>query len=518
MVMKRRRFIKNLAIGSASLPFVSNGFGMQAISQKLFNFSTGAEDRVLVMIRLNGGNDGLNTVIPLDQYANLMLHRSEIIVPQNQILNITPSVGFHPQMQGMKGLFDQGKLSVVQNVGYPEQNRSHFRSMDIWTSGSLDVNETRGWLGRYFDSYNPSYPSGYPNATYPDPFAISMGSEVTATCQGIAANFSHAVSNPNNAVNLFEGGFTNDGSYYGNHVEFVGTIIEQTNSFGQVIHSAAQAGSSLSAMYDPTNALATQLKYVAQMISGGLKTKVYVLSLGGFDTHDNQADATNLQAGTHGGLLKKVSDAIAAFQDDLQLLGLEQRVVGMTFSEFGRQIESNASLGTDHGDAAPLFLFGTCIQSGIIGSNPVIGSSLPDQAGIPMQIDFRDIYASILRDWFQVPEIEIQPLFSHAVQFYSIAGTCNVGLNEASKIEEALLVYPNPTPSSFQVKVSLVDGITTAVLRDAQGTIVKEFFNQHYSEGLHTFYCDMDGLAAGSYFLILTNSGRTFTETVIKTK
>ena len=516
--MKRRQFIKNVALTSASLPFVSNGFGMQALSQKLFNFSTGAEDRVLVMIRLNGGNDGLNTVIPLDQYANLMMHRSEIIIPQNQILSVTPEVGFHPQMQGMKGLFDQGKLSVVQNVGYPEQNRSHFRSMDIWTSGSLDVNETRGWLGRYFDSYNPNYPSGYPNVTYPDPFAISMGSEVTATCQGIAANFSHAVSNPNNAVNLYQGGFVNDGSYYGEHVEFVGTIIEQTNSFGQVIHAAAQAGSSLSAMYDPSNNLATQLKYVAQMISGGLKTKVYVLSLGGFDTHDNQADATNLLAGTHRGLLKTVSDAIAAFQDDLQLLGLEQRVVGMTFSEFGRQIESNASLGTDHGDAAPLFLFGTCIQSGIIGPNPTIASSLPDQAGIAMQIDFRDVYASILRDWFQVPTNEVQQLFAHQVQFYSLAGTCNVSLEEQALANGSMLVYPNPTPSSVHLKVNLEEGRTMGELRDANGATVKMYFDQNFSSGVHTIFCDMDGLASGTYFLVIRNNEKTLLEKVVKMK
>lgn len=516
--MKRRQFIKNVALSSASLPFVSNGFGMQALSQKLFNFSTGAEDRVLVMIRLNGGNDGLNTVIPLDQYANLMLHRSEIIIPQNQILSVTPEVGFHPQMQGMKGLFDQGKLSVVQNVGYPEQNRSHFRSMDIWTSGSLDVSETRGWLGRYFDSYNPNYPSGYPNATYPDPFAISMGSEVTATCQGIAANFSHAVSNPNNAVNLYQGGFVNDGSYYGEHVEFVGTIIEQTNSFGQVIHAAAQAGSSLSAMYDPTNNLATQLKYVAQMISGGLKTKVYVLSLGGFDTHDNQADATNLQAGVHVGLIKKVSDAIAAFQDDLQLLGLEQRVVGMTFSEFGRQIESNASLGTDHGDAAPLFLFGTCIQSGIIGPNPTIANSLPDQAGIAMQIDFRDVYASILRDWFQVPTNEVQQLFAHQVQFYSLAGTCNVSLEEQALANGSMLVYPNPTPSSVHVNVNLAEGRAMGELRDAHGATVKTYFDQTFPSGVHTIFCDMDGLASGTYFLVIRNNEKTFLEQVVKMK
>ena len=516
--MKRRQFIKNVALSSASLPFVSNGFGMQALSQKLFNFSTGAEDRVLVMIRLNGGNDGLNTVIPLDQYANLMIHRPEIIIPQNQILSVTPEVGFHPQMQGMKGLFDQGKLSVVQNVGYPEQNRSHFRSMDIWTSGSLDVSETRGWLGRYFDSYNPNYPTGYPNVTYPDPFAISMGSEVTATCQGIAANFSHAVSNPNNAVNLYQGGFVNDGSYYGDHVEFVGTIIEQTNSFGQVINAAAQAGNNLSAMYDPTNTLATQLKYVAQMISGGLKTKVYVLSLGGFDTHDNQADATNLLAGTHRGLLKTVSDAIAAFQDDLQLLGLEQRVVGMTFSEFGRQIESNASLGTDHGDAAPLFLFGTCIQSGIIGPNPTIASSLPDQAGIAMQIDFRDVYASILRDWFQVPANEVQQLFAHQVQFYSLAGTCNVSLEEQALANGSMLVYPNPTPSSVHVKVNLEEGRAMGELRDANGATVKTYFDQNFSSGVHTIFWDMDGLASGTYFLVIRNNEKTLLEKVVKMK
>ncbi|MEY5133948.1 MAG: hypothetical protein RLZZ198_1952 [Bacteroidota bacterium] len=516
--MKRRQFIKNVALSSASLPFVSNGFGMQALSQKLFNFSTGAEDRVLVMIRLNGGNDGLNTVIPLDQYANLMIHRSEIIIPQNQILSVTPEVGFHPQMQGMKGLFDQGKLSVVQNVGYPEQNRSHFRSMDIWTSGSLDVSETRGWLGRYFDSYNPNYPTGYPNVTYPDPFAISMGSEVTATCQGIAANFSHAVSNPNNAVNLYQGGFVNDGSYYGEHVEFVGTIIEQTNSFGQVINAAAQAGNNLSGMYDPTNTLATQLKYVAQMISGGLKTKVYVVSLGGFDTHDNQADATNLQAGAHRGLLKTVSDAIAAFQDDLQLLGLEQRVVGMTFSEFGRQIESNASLGTDHGDAAPLFLFGTCIQSGIIGPNPTIASSLPDQAGIAMQIDFRDVYASILRDWFQVPTNEVQQLFAHQVQFYSLAGTCNVSLEEQALANGSMLIYPNPTPSNVHVKVNLEEGRTMGELRDANGATVKTYFDQNFSSGVHTIFCDMDGLASGTYFLVIRNNEKTLLEKVVKMK
>jgi len=516
--MKRRNFLKTVSLASASLPFMSNGFSMQAIGNKLFNFSTGAEDRVLVMIRLNGGNDGLNTVIPIDQFANLMLHRSNIIVPLNQVLTLSPQIGLHPNMSGIKNLFDQGKISIVQNVGYPEQNRSHFRSTDIWSTGSLDVNETKGWLGRYFDSYNPNYPTGYPNVTYPDPFAISMGSEVSATCQGISANFSHAVSNPNNAVNLYQGGFTNDGSYYGNHVEFVATIIEQTNSFGQVINAAAAAGSNLSTQYDPSNSLATQLKYVAQMISGGLKTKVYVLTLGGFDTHDNQANSNDLTAGTHGALLKKVSDAIAAFQDDLQLLGLENRVVGMTFSEFGRQIASNASLGTDHGDAAPLILFGTCIQSGIIGPNPVIGSTIPDQAGVGMQIDFRNVYASILRDWFQVPSNEVQQLFAHSIQYYSLAGTCNVSIEEEELATGKLLLYPNPTPSSFHVKANLPQGISAGFLLDSTGKVVKQFFEQEFSAGIHHIFCDTAELPSGSYFMLIKTSDKNMVETLIKTR
>jgi len=516
--MKRRDFIKNVALTTASVPFVSNGFGMQAIGEKLFNFSTGAEDRVLVIIRLNGGNDGLNTAIPIDQYANLMLHRPNIIIPQNQILGLTPELGLHPSMVGMKNLYNQGKLGIVQNVGYPEQNRSHFRSTDIWSTGSLDVNETKGWLGRYFDSYNPNYPANYPNASYPDPFAISMGSEVSATCQGIAANFSHAVSNPNNVYSLYEGGFVNDGSYYGNQVEYVATIIGQTNNYGQVINNAANAGNNLSGMYDAANSLAMQMKYVAQMISGGLKTKVYVLSLGGFDTHDNQADSNDLTLGAHKPLLKKVSDAIAAFQDDLSLLGLEVRVVGMTFSEFGRQIASNASLGTDHGDAAPLFLFGTCINYGVIGPNPTIQSSIQDQAGVPMQIDFRDVYASILKDWFQVPSNQVQQLFSHPIQYYTLAGTCNVGIEELALKKDEMLLYPNPCTSYFTIRVLLEEGKTQAELRDVNGAVVMSFFDQHLTAGLHEIPCDVSQLPAGNYFVVLRNKEGIRSHKLVKTK
>jgi uncharacterized protein (DUF1501 family) len=305
--MKRRNFVKNVSLASVAAPFVLKDINFQAIEKKLFNYSKSAEDRVFVIIRLNGGNDGLNTVIPLDQYDNLMIQRPNIVVPETSVLSITPSLGLHPVMTGMQTMFNNGKLSIVQNVGYPEQNRSHFRSMDIWSTGMLDINETRGWLGRQFDNDYPNYPEDYPNATNPDPFAISMGYEVSATCQGLMANFSQALEDPFAAVNLLSSNVVNDGTYFGSHMAYLATLIDQTNAYADQINSAANAGSTLSTLYDANNPIAVQLRYVAQMISGGLKSKVYILNINGFDTHNAQVLPSDTSAGDHANLLKKLS-------------------------------------------------------------------------------------------------------------------------------------------------------------------------------------------------------------------
>jgi len=506
--MKRRSFIKNLSLASLSLPFISNGFGMQAITKKLFGSSKNAEDRVLIIIRLNGGNDGLNMIIPLDQYDNLMIQRPNIILPQNQILSLTNSVGIHPIMTGMKTMFDQGKLTVVQNVGYPEQNRSHFRSSDIWTSGSLDINQTSGWMGRYFESEQANFPEDYPNIDFPDPFAISMGSELSTTCQGLMGNFSHAVSDPFNAANLLETSVENDGTYYGSQIEYIATMLNQTNEYGNQISVASNSGNSLSTLYDPTNSIAVQLKYIAQMISGGLKTKVYILNINGFDTHDSQVLQTNTTQGEHAVLLKKLSDAIAAFQNDLQLLGLEERVAGMTFSEFGRQVASNGSFGTDHGDAAPLFLFGKCVNSGIIGPNPQINNQIDGQSGVEMEIDFRDVYASILKDWFEVPVSSIQNLFEHNITFINVLSGCTLGLSEDESLDLKNIVFPNPTPSNCTLKITTLNERVSVYIYSITGQMIKEIGSKDLSEGTHLIPCETSDLPAGNYLIqVIKNSG-----------
>jgi uncharacterized protein (DUF1501 family) len=507
--MKRRSFLKNGALASLSLPFVQNGFSMQAIAKQLFEVPKSAEDKVLILIRMNGGNDGLNMVFPRDQYAELVVQRANILVPENQILPLTTEVGLHPKMTGMQTLFNEAKLSVIQNVGYPEPNRSHFRSMDIWTTGALDINQTSGWLGRYFDSTYPNFPDAYPNVDYTDPFAISMGSEVSSTCQGLMGNFSHAVSDPFNSSNLLLTSVTNDGTYYGGQIEYISTLINQTNEYGQQISSAASAGNSLSGMYDPLNPLAVQLKYIAQMISGGLKTKVYILNVNGFDTHDAQVDQNDVKEGVHANLLKRISDAVRAFQHDLQLLGLEQRVAGLTFSEFGRQIASNGSMGTDHGDAAPILLFGACVSNGVMGANPQIPNQVNNQAGLTMQIDFRDIYASILKDWFEVDAQVIQGLFEQNITYYDLLQGCTNSIAEEPTVKQPqALVYPNPSLGQHHLKFFSMNEFVEVFLIDQSGKILQKSFEGKLNDGQQILSFEINMLKAGSYFYLLKSGSR----------
>lgn len=516
--MKRRSFVKNLSLSAMTVPFIFKDWKYEAITKDLFTVPKIVGDRVLVLIRLNGGNDGLNTVIPKDQYENLLIQRENILIPESAVISLNNTVGLHTSMTGMANMFQNGKLSIIQNVGYPDQNRSHFRSTDIWSTGMMDVTSSRGWLGRPFDNAYPNFPDDYPNAEYKDPFAISMGYEVSATCQGLMANFSHSVINPFDAVNLSSSTGVNDGTYYGSHMEFLTTIIAQTNAYGTQVNAAANAGNSLSTLYNPNNPLAVQLKHIAQMISGGLKTKVYIVNIDGFDTHDSQADETNPLTGKHADLLKTLSDAVAAFQNDLTLLGLENKVAGMTFSEFGRQVASNASFGTDHGDAAPLFLFGGCTNAGILGPNPVINDEIEEQAGIPMQIDFRDIYASVLKDWFQVDTTEIQTLFEHEITYYSVLGSCNLGIDEKENNKSTALVYPNPLGSNGTLKIDTKDEWVKIALYDLQGKLILSIYDGNLAPATHHIPLDFSAISNGTYRLQIQKQSGMESIQVLKVK
>lgn len=477
-------------------------------------------DRVLVLVQLNGGCDGLNTIIPLDQYSGLAQVRSNILIPENKVLGLTDETGLHPTMSGLQNLFSDGKLNIVQNVGYPNQNRSHFRSKDIWMTGSpADEFWTTGWLGRYYYNRYPDFPEGYPNAENPHPFAITLGNIVSETCQGPAANYSMTLNDPFSLSPLTEGeGDELPDTPYGEELRFLRLSISQTNDYSEVITAAAEQGTN-AVEYPDDNDLATQLRTVALLVAGGLQTKVYVVNLGGFDTHANQVSATDPTAGEHADLLRTLSEAIAVFQADLQGLGIEERVVGMTFTEFGRRIRSNDSLGSDHGTAAPLIAFGSCVNGAILGDNPEIAADVGKSEGVPMQYDFRDVYGSILMDWFEVPEDKVHDILHEDFQYIPVLRDCayTTDLYHPDFTDPVeVMNFPNPFRDWTTITFQCRNEWARLSIFDVLGSELRVLVNQRLPAGEHQVRFDGSGLATGTYFYRLQLEGRAKTKRMVK--
>ncbi len=523
--MKRRKFLHTTG-SMVTLPFLLNGLRLGASPRSsFFDFVNPDLDRILVLIQLNGGNDGLNTVIPLDQYDGLSSVRENILIPEKSVVQLEDTVGLHPAMKSMKWVYDQQKMNVVQSVGYPGQNRSHFRSTDIWTTASpAEEFWDTGWLGRHFDGQYPGFPDDYPNEQYPDPFAITMGRVVSETCQGMAANFSMTLNDPFSLTQLAEGaGSELPDTPYGRELDFLRTTIAQTNAYSEVITEAAERATN-KAVYPEDNRLADQLKNVALLVAGGLKTKVYVCSIGGFDTHANQVDQNSVVAGEHSQLLNNLSDAIAAFQQDLEMLGIDHKVVGMTFSEFGRKIKSNDSFGTDHGTAAPLMMFGSCVVSGVFGENPEIARDVDPREGLPMQYDFRDVYGSVLMDWFEISEENVKSIlfddFKHIPLIDPCQTTTSLDVLQTDWIENIKLhSFPNPFTNWTTISFNTRQEWAKLSVFDALGSEVKVLVNQRLNEGEHQVKWDASNYPSGTYFYRLQLEGGIYkTKRTVKIK
>lgn len=527
--MKRRDFLK--VTPAASLALMINGLPISTYASspllQLLAKQTQATGRVIILIQLNGGNDGLNTVIPIDQYSGLSAGRANILIPQPQVLalNNTTVTGLHPAMTGIRDLYNNGLVNIVQGVSYPNPNFSHFRATDIWFSGSDSSQyiET-GWLGRYLDDKYQGYPTGYPNASMPDPLAIQIGSGVSTVVQGSNVNMGMAVSSISSFYNIING--TVDpapATPAGHELTFLRYIAQQTAQYNTVLATAASKANNMSTLYPAGNTLADQLKIVARLIAGGLETPVYIVSMGGFDTHSNQVDSTNPVLGTHATLLQKLSEAVTAFMDDCKLLDIQGRVAAMTMSEFGRRIKSNSSGGTDHGTAEPVMVFGTGVNPGILGTNPTIPSTPTTNDNLPMQNDYRSIYAAVLADWFQVsPAVltnvlmksyPILPIFKQSVSIDEgqMAGAGNTG-------DEVLRQnYPNPFSKSTTLSFASPGGQTTLQLFDAQGRLVLTILQQYMDRGTHEVTIDRGSLSSGNYFYRLTSGKDQFTKKLVIT-
>lgn len=517
--MNRRNFFKH-TLPVFTLPMLLSGQAVGAYkSNALINAlekMTEGSDRVLVLIQLNGGNDGLNTLIPLDQYAALNNARPQLLIPENQVLRLYDEVGLHPSMSGMHQLFQEERLGIVQSVGYPNPNFSHFRGTDIWTSasGSGEVVET-GWLGRYLQQEHPDFPEGYPNESHPHPLAITIGSVVSQTCQGTAVNMGMAINNPEAFYQIVDGTVdTAPETPAGYELTYIRQMMQQTDLYTSVIRDAAQAGNNLSALYpsEGTNRLADQMKIVAKLISGGLQTKIYVVTIGGFDTHAFQVQANEPNTvGTHATLLAQVSEAIQAFQNDIELLGLGHRVLGMTFSEFGRRIKANLSYGSDHGAAAPLFVFGSQVNPIIHGTNPDLPLNASVNDNLPMQFDFRSVYWSVLKDWFSLPDSELRELLFEDFQYLPILHPRITGNPELLE-DKSLLLYQNyPNPFVGQTRIRFYTQRRRKIqlkVFNGLGQEVRTLLDQTVDMGEHQLDFDARGLKGGYYYLRLQANNR----------
>lgn len=503
--IKRRSFLKTSSL--LSLPIFAGGFPVSAFakSSSLASMVNGADDRVLVIIQMDGGNDGLSMIVPIDQQDNLASVRSNILIPENQLLSITNTLSLHPAMAGIREIYDNAQLNIIQGVAYPNQNRSHFRSQDIWHTGSAaDEYLDTGWVGRYLDTTVTNYPEDYPNDDCPDPFALTVGSSASETCQGVGGNYSMVIIDPEE-ISTLPTPINNEtaSGCYEDQLNFLTQSIEQSNVYGEAIKEAYAKGENKSIKYPDDNDLANKLKTVARLIKGGLQTKIYVVNIGGFDTHAEQVQEDDPSIGNHAFLLGMLSDAICAFQDDLKLLELEKRVLGMTYSEFGRRIRSNFSLGTDHGTAAPMMVFGHCVNPGVIGNNATIDTTVDVNEGVAMQYDFRSIYGSVLMDWFKVEEAQVQSLFSNDFQYLPILTECeSVSIEEINSTDYKLKAEPNPYSDYLKISFELEKSEDIRLsLFDVLGAEIKVIHSKNIDSGLHQFSIEMHDIAAGPYFL-----------------
>ncbi len=417
--MNRRRFLKASALTAAPLMInrmpVWAGNTVPNTMMKALATTANLCNRALVIIQMNGGNDGLNMVIPLDKYSQLSSARPQLLIPAANTTALPGTSGttaLHPAMTGMHNLFANGKVAIVQGVSYPNPNYSHFQAQDIWFTASNTLpSPSTGWIGNTLDADHPGFPNGYPNAVSPDPLAIQIGGSLPLSLQGPNINMGYNVPSPSALTQIANA--TTAGapaSDYGTELTFLRLMKDQSNAYTTRISNAYNGpnntNGNLSTMYATSgNSLSDQLKIVARLIRGGLYTPIYVVNHSDtFDLHVNQVavdamGSTNPLLGSHKTALEKLSVAVTAFMDDLQLMGHAHRVIGMTFSEFGRRVIQNASYGTDHGSSAPVMVFGATVQGGVLGTSPNLPTTITGSTQVPMQHDFRQIYSTIMQQW-----------------------------------------------------------------------------------------------------------------------
>ena len=545
--MKRRNFIQLTASASALSLLPTEVFAL--FKSAGMTTCPDLNAKKIVLIQLSGANDGLNTLVPLNQYdayaslrPNIKLNNvgaSNGLINLDTTLALENQVGLHPSLTGFKSLYDSGFMRVIQGVGYPSQDKSHFKSTDLWLTGGdgtqANNNLESGWMGRFLESYYSNF------LTADFPLGIQLGSSDNSL--GFHGEVEHGMSiningqDPSGFYSIVNGlggaPPTNiPNSEYGNLIQFILDSDSETNIYAQAISTAFNSGTNSAAVTYPSTSLANQLKSVARFISGGLQTKVYLVKIGGFDTHDAQvATNTTTHLGDHADLLTQVSEAINCFITDLNSQNLGDDVIAVPFSEFGRKAGENGNLGTDHGEIAPMFVFGKSINPGISGTNinlseAVLANNFQVQT---VQHDYRRVFSTILQDWFGASNQTLDLTFyDHTInssyannKVSDLIKTANtvpascytdslLTVNDFVKGND-IVVYPNPSFESISINTNN-NPIYVVSVYSIDGKFITSYKNPMTSDN---FTINVQDLAVGLYTIKVDTNYGSFTKKVI---
>jgi len=545
--MKRRNFIRNVAYGSAAgLTLGGVPLKLLAMNSGLARLAAGSvNDKVLVFIQLHGGNDGLNTLIPISQYDEYYNLRPNIAIRHtgtrsyievDNTVDENARVGLHPDMLTFKQMYDQDKVAIIQNVGYPNMNMSHFRGRDVVFMGGDETENNQyqsGWMGRYLNNIYPGYPDDYPNPTMEDPIGIELSGTLSLAFHrenGIPIGIN--IGSPDQFYQLISSVGVDPPiafpeSHAGDELRYIMEFEKKSNQYAGRLKEVYDAGSNSTVEYPEVypyaspiraNNLSSQLRLIARLISGGVKTKIFLCRIGGFDTHGEQVDQNDPSLGLHAALLHNLSGAVKAFYDDLNQLGIDDRVLSLTFTEFGRRARSNDSYGTDHGTATPVFVFGTQLNSGIYGVNPGLSPEELHNYNLVYNIDYRQIYTSVIQDWFEGDDQAlIDTGFSQWVDT-RLPIVASTGIRDYTPGDNStsLLIYPNPVQDMLHIQFNLESrGAITLHVIDGAGRRLKSV----HLEGMfgpNTTILDVSDLMEGVYHLQMIHRGEKMHSSFLK--
>jgi uncharacterized protein (DUF1501 family) len=515
-VWNRRSFLQALGLaGSASLVLGKLPVSAATYSPLGNALAMSESDRVLIVIRLKGGNDGLNTVIPqydFDTYANL---RPGIKIDQNDSFALSNDFRMPNYMSNLQTFWGNGKMKIVHGVGYPNQNLSHFSSADLWASaGDNGQNIQTGVFGRYYEDLYPDYLVNPPTI----PPAIQIGSLSNLMFSGEEAGYAFSVANPDQLAQIAQNGTAYDmqnlpACDYGSQLGFMRSVTNSTYNYASVINDAYIASSNGVSYLN--NSISKQLAIVARLIKGNLGTKIYMVTLDGFDTHADQPTR-------HQDLMTNLTDALTNFYDDLALQSIDSDVLAMTISEFGRRPAQNASTGTDHGAASTMMLFGAGLNgNGFIGNHPDL-SNLDANGNLQFENDFRTIYATILEDWLCIDPNVVNTTLLDTYNRVNLGFACNsvVGTDDfyVSNVFEHRPIYKDDSvfvefklQNAAQVKIELINML---------GQHIGIVHNEQHLNGV--FQVDLNPsrkrYTTGQYIYRIVTDGKAYSKSVVFVK